>query len=278
MKKIEQIFENITKLKVKSLKLLPTGLTNNDYLVKTVNKQIFVLRLPKKFNKKLFNYENEEKVIKSVSKLNLDVNTYYFDNKTGIKITNFVPNLKSFSKSKMILNKKLKLVADGINKIHGVNIDKSIIFNPFVKLNSYKKEINKIIFKDENIIINECLNQFKKTRLVTSHNDIVDGNLLFSDKRLYIIDYEYAGYNHPMFDLASFLSENNIENKKDINKFLKFYYKKNYSTVLLNQVMIWYRFNDLLWSYWAFMMYSKEHKKVYKDIYKQKSKRYEKLK
>ncbi len=277
MKKIEQLFEKITKLKVRSVKLLPVGLTNDDYLVKTINNQAFIFRHPKKLNKKLFNYQNEEKVIKKISKAKLDVETIYFDNTSGIKITKHIPNLDSFSNSKLPLTKKLNLVAKGIKLIHSYKVDKNIIFNPFLKLDSYKKLAKKKLFKDEDKIINDCTNQFNNSELVLSHNDLVDGNLLFSKNRLYIIDYEYAGYNHPLFDLASFLSENNIENEKDIITFLKYFYKKDYSEKLFHKVMTWYRFNDLLWSYWAFMMYEKEQKKVFKDIYNQKSKRYNKL-
>lgn len=277
MKKIEQLFEKITKLKVRSVKLLPIGLTNDDYLVKTVNSQAFIFRIPKKLNKKLFNYQNEDKVIKKLSKAKLDVETIYFDNVSGIKITKYVPNLDSFSNSKLPLSKKLKLVAQGIKAFHSYKVDENIVFNPFLKLDTYKKLAKKKLFDDEEVIINACLNQFNKSKLVLSHNDLVDGNLLFSEDRLYIIDYEYAGYNHPLFDLASFLSENNIEKKKDIITFLKYFYKNEYSEKLLKNVMTWYRFNDLLWSYWAFMMYQKEQKKIFNDIYSQKSKRYNKL-
>jgi thiamine kinase-like enzyme len=276
MKNIKQKFENITKLKVKSAKLLPVGLTNNDYLIITSDNEAFIFRVPKAENYKLFNYSNEDKIIKVVSKTGLDVETYYFDKVSGIKITKFIPDLSSYSNSKLSKQSKLKLVANGISLIHKLKTKPSIIFNPFERLTKYKKIANKKLFSDEQEVIDSCYNDYLNTKHVLSHNDLVDGNLLFDNKRLYIIDYEYAGYNHPLFDAASFLSENNIESKKDIITFLKAYLKSDYTVSKYNQLMRWYRFNDLLWSYWAFMMYNQHKLAIFKSIYLIKSKRYKK--
>jgi thiamine kinase-like enzyme len=276
MKNIKQKFEKITKLKVKSAKLLPVGLTNDDYLINASNNKSFILRVPKAENYKLFNYANEDRIIKLVGKSGLDVETYYFDKVSGVKITNYIPDLSSYSKSKLSNQSKLKLVANGISAIHKLKTKPSIIFNPFERLAKYKKMANKKLFTDEQEVVDSCYNDYLNTKHVLSHNDLVDGNLLFSDTRLYIIDYEYAGYNHPLFDAASFLSENNIESKKDINTFLKAYLKSDYSIAKYNQLMKWYRFNDLLWSYWAFMMYSQHKLPIFKSIYLLKSKRYKK--
>lgn len=276
MKNIKQTFEKITKLKVASSKLLPVGLTNDDYLITTIDKKAFILRIPKAENYKLFNYSNEEKIIKLISKTGLDVETYYFDKVTGIKITKYIPHLDSFSKSKLSNQIKLKLVADGISTIHNLKLKPTITFDPFERLTKYKKLASKKLFSDEQDVIVSCYNDYTNTKHVLSHNDLVDGNLLFSDKRLYIIDYEYAGYNHPLFDAASFLSENNIESKKDIITFLKAYLKSDYSIAKYNQLMRWYRFNDLLWSYWAFMMFNQHKLPIFKSIYLLKSKRYKK--
>jgi thiamine kinase-like enzyme len=276
MKNIKQKFENITKLKVKSAKLLPVGLTNDDYLVTTLDNKAFIFRVPKKENYKLFNYSNEAKIIKLINKTGLDVETYYFNKVSGIKITNYIPNLDSYATSSLTKQTKLRLVASGISQIHKLKTKASIKFNPFERLAKYKKLADKKLFSDEQDVIDSCYNDYLNTKHVLSHNDLVDGNLLFNDKRLYIIDYEYAGYNHPLFDAASFLSENNIESKKDIITFLKTYLKSEYSVYKYHQLMRWYRFNDLLWSYWAFMMYNQHKLAIFKSIYLLKSKRYKK--
>ena len=278
MNKNVQIFEKKMGLKVKKIILLPIGLTNDDYFIQTNDNQSFIMRITKPQNKALFNYKNEDAILKVVAKTNLDIPPLKFDSKTGIKITRFVEGLSTFSTSKLSLNTKVKLVALGLKKLHSLKINSSIKFDPFKKLDQYKQRLNQTLFKDEAEVISLCLNDYQNGKHCLTHNDLVDGNLLFNKKRLYLIDYEYAGNNHPYFDLASFLSENNIENKKDIITFLKYYFSKQYSPKKLDAVMNWYRFNDLLWSYWAKMMYQTEGKAIYKKIYNYKRQRYLKTK
>jgi thiamine kinase-like enzyme len=38
---------------------------------------------------------------------------------------------------------------------------------------------------------------------VPCHNDLLPGNVLFDDDRAWLLDFEYAGMNHPYFDLAN---------------------------------------------------------------------------
>lgn len=39
--------------------------------------------------------------------------------------------------------------------------------------------------------------------LVACHNDLLPGNMLFDDERVWLLDYEYAGMNDVFFDLAN---------------------------------------------------------------------------
>jgi thiamine kinase-like enzyme len=40
------------------------------------------------------------------------------------------------------------------------------------------------------------------------HNDLLAGNLIDDGKRLWLIDWDYAGFNSPLFDLANLASNN----------------------------------------------------------------------
>jgi thiamine kinase-like enzyme len=279
MKKTEviKLFESIIKEKVKSIDLLPTGLTNHDYLIKTQVKQ-YIIRIPKPINKELFNYGNEGHILKLVKRLEIDVNNLYFNPKTGIKISAFITNLTSYSNTNLSDPLKVRAVANTLLKLHQIKLNKKIIFNPFKKLKLYQKLVNKRLYENEDEIITACKRLFDKDKLVLCHNDLVDGNILFKNKRLYIIDYEYAGLNNRSFDLASFLSENNIEDLTLIKTFTKTYFKNIYNNKKLNEVLLWYKFNDLLWSYWAYMMWQKDKKPIFKDIYFKKSKRFKTIK
>ena len=46
--------------------------------------------------------------------------------------------------------------------------------------------------------------------LVYGHNDLLAGNLIDDGARLWLIDWDYAGYNSPLFDLGGLASNNEL--------------------------------------------------------------------
>ena len=62
-------------------------------------------------------------------------------------------------------------------------------------------------------------------KLVFGHNDLLAANFIDDGKRLWLIDWDYAGYNAALFDLAN-LSSNNELSPEQENWILEFYYQK----------------------------------------------------
>jgi len=48
-------------------------------------------------------------------------------------------------------------------------------------------------------------------RLALTHNDLMPGNLIDDGARLWLIDWEYAGFGAPLFDLASLAVDNALD-------------------------------------------------------------------
>ena len=69
--------------------------------------------------------------------------------------------------------------------------------------------------------------------IVFSHNDLLCGNFLDDGKRLWIIDWEYAGFNSPLFDLGGLASNNNFKLKEEINLLENYFGKKINEDLLL---------------------------------------------
>ena len=46
--------------------------------------------------------------------------------------------------------------------------------------------------------------------MVMGHNDLLPGNILQGDGRFWLIDWEYAGFNSPLFDLGGLASNNGL--------------------------------------------------------------------
>jgi thiamine kinase-like enzyme len=49
------------------------------------------------------------------------------------------------------------------------------------------------------------------TRIAFCHNDLLAANILDDGKRLWLIDWDYAGFNSPLFDLANLATNNGFD-------------------------------------------------------------------
>ena len=58
--------------------------------------------------------------------------------------------------------------------------------------------------------------------LVYGHNDLLAANFIDDGSRLWLIDWDYAGYNSPLFDLANLASNNGLS--KDQEDWLQHYF------------------------------------------------------
>ena len=49
--------------------------------------------------------------------------------------------------------------------------------------------------------------------LCFGHNDLLAGNFIDDGRRLWLIDWDYAGFNSPLFDLANLPLNNEFQEK-----------------------------------------------------------------
>jgi len=54
-----------------------------------------------------------------------------------------------------------------------------------------------------------------KIDLVIGHNDLLAANILDDGKQLWLIDWEYGGFNSPLFDLAGLASNNGLSQQQE---------------------------------------------------------------
>lgn len=71
-------------------------------------------------------------------------------------------------------------------------------------------------------------------QLVLSHNDLLAGNILDDDSRLWLLDWEYGGFNSPLFDLAGLASNNDLSPVQEC-WMLETYFETPLSTQLSHQ-------------------------------------------
>ena len=234
------------------------GISNHNYLL-TINDNKYMVRVPKKNHESLgLQHEHEKEILPLVS--DLDVPVIFFDEKAGIKVTNYIEDVETFDecKDKSLHTKKAPL----------------FIFNPFGKIEFYKSQIKECIvsFPNEENFLEALKKEYKPNTLC--HNDFVQGNILYSDTKDYLIDYEYAAKNDYRFDIASFFSENNIHYIDQRDQFYQAYFDGDIDPMIDVQVQAFERMEDILWGYWANMLYEQRGEQIYFDIAKDKEKHY----
>lgn len=186
----------------------------------------------------------------------------FYDTINHLKGNDLIKNYHYFNYK----NDEIITIAKTLKKLHQLPIEKisNIKFNPLEKLTFFKEDQPKVIHHDQ--IIN-AISELVNEDLCLCHNDLIAENFLFTKEKLYLIDYEYAGINNYLFDLASFISENNLT-EEQAQLFLNTYF--NNELIPYQKLKVWINFNNLIWYYWANYKYQLTNQKIFKKIAKEK--------
>lgn len=260
--KIKSIFTSATQKEIRSSQIIENGFCNENYNINDA----FVLRIPKDNADETLNYKHENIVYKTIEPLKISEKVIYFDENTGIKISKFVHNARQYKTTPT--NEQITYLAKTLKKLHSSKLKVPFGYQMFYRLSIYKKSL----FEDEYIdtkiekqIIKDVQKIFAKDEMVLCHNDLVQNNLLFKFNGLTLIDREYSGMNNFYFDLASFISENNL-NDEQKEFFLSKYFGAKLNDLKRKKVNIFINFLDLLFYYWGLYYYRKRGDIIYKKI------------
>ena len=264
MKDIKSLFYKLTNIKAIKCYKIKSGITNNNYKIITENEK-YVIRIPRKDMIGL-NRENEEKVINKVLMADLNVDVVYFNINSGIMISRFIQT----KKRKQV---PFGVIIEHLKKLHSLSTNNIIEFNPFKLIDMYADEISEKSFNNKEIVIQKAKEVYKRYQVVLCHNDVLYANCINSNNKEYLIDYEYAGKNIDLFDIASFLSENNIDDINKQQRFIKMYYGE-INDQLIDDINVMFLLLDMLWAYWGYYMYEKYQEQVFLDIATSKHNRY----
>ena len=223
------------KIKIQTIE---GGLTNQNFLIEENNKK-YVVRLGNDIPEHLVSRSNELIVSKAASNAGISPKVIYHSE--GILVLDYI-ECKTLSAEGV--RKNIKSIIPLIKKIHH-EIPKnlygqSIIFWVFHVIRNYVKFLydNK---SSHSKILSDLISQSelleKKSspyEIVFGHNDLLPANFLDDGSRLWLIDWEYAGYNTPLFDLGG-LSSNNDFSFEEETYLLENYFENKINDKLLLQ-------------------------------------------
>ncbi len=234
------------------------GLTNHTYHVTIKDGKEYVIRLPGEGTQKLINRQNERISTELACKLEVDARLLYFG-EDGTKVSEYLPNAITMSAETLHEEKHIKQVASILKKMHQCNTDTGVPFQVFDMADGYERLINDMnvsmfddyfVYKEKVMKIKKHIDDMIEVSLVPCHNDPLCENWVESDGRLYLIDWEYAGMNDGMWDIADVSIEAGFDDGCD-EKLLCAYLDREPNAIdkkhfLANKIYV-----DYLWTLWA---------------------------
>ena len=234
------------------------GLTNHTYKITLEDGNEYVVRIPGEGTEEMIVRSDEKKSTNLACSLGIDAEMLYFG-EDGSKVTKYIKNAITMSSELLHQDKHIGQVAEIFKKLHSCNVDTGVPFEVFEMAAGYEK----IIF-DKNVSMFDDYDQTKAAvmqikaeidsnidiKKVPCHNDSLCENWVEGDGKMYLIDWEYAGMNDGMWDVADVSIEAVYDDECDL-KLLTAYLGRTPDTIdkkhfLANKIYV-----DYLWTLWA---------------------------
>lgn len=234
------------------------GLTNHTYQVELQDGSIYVVRLPGEGTEELINRSNEKVSTQLACDLGIDSQLLYFGN-AGEKVSRYIDGAQTLSADSFECEKILQKAANILRILHTSGANTHVPFDVFEMAAGYEK-----IIKDNAVDLFEGYVEIKSqiTRIrsiisksaiaaVPCHNDPLCENwVLDKSGKLYLIDWEYAGMNDGMWDLADVSIEASLTAEQD-EALLRYYFGRDPMQEEVTRFHANKLYLDFLWALWG---------------------------
>ncbi|CAG5672607.1 choline kinase [Streptococcus pneumoniae] len=241
------------------------GMTNQNYLAKTTNKQ-YIVKFFGKGTEKLINRQDEKYNLELLKDLGLDVKNYLFDIEAGIKVNEYIESAITLDSTS--IKTKFDKIAPILQTIHTSAKELRGEFAPFEEIKKYESLIEEQIpYANYESVRNAVFSLEKRLADLgvdrkSCHIDLVPENFIESPQgRLYLIDWEYSSMNDPMWDLAALFLESEFTSQEE-ETFLS-HYESDQTPVSHEKIAIYKILQDTIWSLWT--VYNEEQGEDFGD-------------
>ncbi|HEU6739957.1 TPA: choline kinase LicA [Streptococcus pneumoniae] len=229
------------------------GMTNQNYLAKTTNKQ-YIVKFFGKGTEKLINRQDEKYNLELLKDLGLDVKNYLFDIEAGIKVNEYIESAITLDSTS--IKTKFDKITPILQTIHTSAKELRGEFAPFEEIKKYESLIEEQIpYANYESVRNAVFSLEKRLADLgvdrkSCHIDLVPENFIESPQgRLYLIDWEYSSMNDPMWDLAALFLESEFTSQEE-ETFLS-HYESDQTPVSHEKIAIYKILQDTIWSLWT---------------------------
>ncbi|WP_074307726.1 phosphotransferase [Singulisphaera sp. GP187] len=200
---------------------LPGGITNHNYLVSDAG-QLYVARLC--VDKTLLGIDRRNEVVCHKAAHACGIAPELVHQEDGVLVTQHVAGRTLAPEDVRDLAFIPRLVA-ALQTLHeswDELTGEILYFSPFQTARTYAKtagSLNARLPSDIDHLLEDAGHLSRQLGLfvpVLCHNDLLAGNLIDDDERIWLVDWEYAGIGHPLFDLAGVCANNAFSESQEL--------------------------------------------------------------
>ena len=243
---------------VSGITVLKKGMTNRSFLFTAKGKQ-YIMRIPGEGTDRLINRRQEAEVFRILSGKGLCDDPVYLNPENGYKITAYLPGVRVCgSDSEDDLRRCMAL----LRQFHGMKLQVGHTFDLFGQIEFYESlwQGAPSAYRDYSetkanvLALREILEKEPKDWCLT-HIDAVPDNFLFyrdetGQERLQLTDWEYAGMQDPLVDLAMFSIYSGYD-KAQADHLADLYFGEPPAPRIRARIYAYMAVAGLLWSNWC---------------------------
>lgn len=257
--KIRKLADLVPELRGKMMLERMGGLTNHTYKVCMENGSCYAVRIPGDGTEELIDRKDEKISTELACSLGIDAHMLYFGPE-GSKVTEYIPNAVTMSAKTMQMPGHIRQAAEVFRTLHSCEKNTGVLFDVFDMAAGYEKIIRRCrvpffddyeSIKNQVMKIKEEIDRKCRPVLVPCHNDPLCENWVEGCGKMYLIDWEYAGMNDGMWDLADISIEAGYGREEE-TLLLRYYLGcEQVSSFCRKQFTANKIYVDYLWTLWA---------------------------
>ena len=228
-------------------------MTNRSFLFSCRNKK-YIIRIPGEGTGFLINRQQEFDVYETIKDKGLCDNPIYINPHNGYKITEFLSQVKTCNASSL---KDVKHCMEKLHTLHNMKLQVNHTFDIFKQIDFYESlwagtpshypDYQQV---KENVFSLQTYIDKQPKQYCLTHIDAVPDNFLFSEDKIQLTDWEYAGMQDPHVDIAMFAIYSSYT-QKEADVLIDLYFEGKCDRATRLKIYCYMATGGLLWSNWC---------------------------
>jgi thiamine kinase-like enzyme len=233
------------------------GLTNVNHLV-VVGDDHYVLRIPGDGTSEYINRVDEEVAARSAAAAGVNAEVVFFDATDGLMVTRYIGGAATMNADRFRNLDAVARAGHAFRELHTHAKPFATDFKLFAMIDEYKALLtSKGATLPDGYDDVQQQAELVRTALAAApaplapcHCDPLCENFLDTGERMFIIDYEYAGNNDPMWDLGDLSVEGEFGPEQD-DALMRAYFGAEPPADQRGRMIAYKALCDLLWTLWG---------------------------